>query len=110
MLISVLVASMSDGMEFKLQFGEMRGGLDEMVGQAFVSSFGSFLSLLVFLTVIGTAGFMPGMLSKGRAEYFLSKPVSRTRLYLQKVISLWLVYGAAIVLAGVVIVGKVLRR
>lgn len=67
----------------------------------------SFLSILVFLTVLGTAGLIPSMLSRGRADFYLSKPLSRTRLLLGKLFGIWSVYGAMTVTAGLIVLGLI---
>ncbi|RME19140.1 MAG: hypothetical protein D6800_14645, partial [Candidatus Zixiibacteriota bacterium] len=40
-----------------------------------------YTSILVFLVVLITAGNVPGMLQRGRAEFYLAKPVSRVSLF-----------------------------
>jgi ABC-type transport system involved in multi-copper enzyme maturation permease subunit len=55
-------------------------------------------SLLVFLSVMFTAGVFPQMLERGRAEYYLSKPITRVNLYLMKLTAVWLVYSTLIIL------------
>lgn len=62
-----------------------------------------FLSFMVFLAVLATAGLIPNMLVKGRADFFLSKPLSRTGLLLHKILGIWLVYGAMIALCGSIV-------
>ncbi len=62
----------------------------------------TLLSLLVFITVFVTAGLIPGMLVRGRAEFYLSKPLSRASLLLNKILSIWIVYGGVIVLCGLI--------
>lgn len=62
----------------------------------------TYLSFLVFLTVMATAGLVPNMLVRGRADYYLSKPISRVALLGGKLFSIWLVYGGLIVLCGLV--------
>jgi ABC-type transport system involved in multi-copper enzyme maturation permease subunit len=53
--------------------------------------------ILVFLSVMATAGLIPDMLARGRADFYLSKPLSRARLLLTKVFGIWIVYGCLMV-------------
>ncbi len=68
---------------------------DQFVSPAEVTagSISGFLTLLIFITVLGTAGLVPDMLSKGKSEYFLSKPMSRTSILVSKLLSIFLVYS-----------------
>ncbi len=75
--------------------------LAEMGQSVTISGLDTFLSLLVFITVFVTAGLLPGMLIRGRAEFYLSKPLSRTSLLINKLVGIWVVYGAVIVAAGI---------
>ncbi len=65
-----------------------------------VRGFSVFLTILVFLGAMASAGLIPRMMEPGRAEYYLSKPVSRTRLLLGKVLAIWFAYGLLVVLGG----------
>jgi ABC-type transport system involved in multi-copper enzyme maturation permease subunit len=62
----------------------------------------TFLSLLVFQAVMATAGLVPNMLVRGRADYYLSKPISRAALLVHKLFGIWLVYGALIAVCAIV--------
>ncbi len=55
-----------------------------------------YMSVLVFLVVMATAGSIPSMFVKGRADYYLSKPISRTRLLFARSFGIWLIYGIVI--------------
>ncbi len=70
--------------------------VNQAMGNPALMGFNFFVYVMTFLVVMATAGLIPNMLVKGRAEYFLSKPVSRTRLLLSKVLGVWIVYGAMI--------------
>lgn len=61
--------------------------------EVIAGSLSGFLSLLVFITVLGTAGLVPDMLSKGKSEFFLSKPMSRTSILTGKLLSIFIVYS-----------------
>ena len=67
--------------------------------------YGRVLWLLVFLAVLGTAGLVPRMLERGRAEYYLSKPNSRAAFLASRFLAIWIVYGLLVaVCAGAVAV------
>lgn len=98
--ILLIVASKSMNIEINM---DRAGGEDPFANVAqrvAVGAMDSYFSFLVFLTVMGTAGLIPSMLVRGRAEYYLSKPVSRGSLFLSKLGSIWAVYGATIVVGG----------
>jgi len=61
------------------------------------------VSFLLFLTVLATTGLIPKMLEKGRADFYLSKPNSRSRLLLGKLAAMWVVYGGLMVACGVLV-------
>lgn len=61
-----------------------------------------FLRFCVVIAAFSAASAFPRMLEKGRAEYYLSMPLSRGRLFLLKFISLLAVYGAVILGCAIV--------
>lgn len=61
-----------------------------------------FLWVYVGLTTLVTAGQFPSMLSPGRAEFYLSKPISRKALYFNKLLGMLITYGALIAVCGLV--------
>lgn len=61
-----------------------------------------FMSAMVFLTVMATAGVMPNTLVRGRSEYYLSRPYSRFSFFLYKLLSCWTVYGTVLLTSGLV--------
>lgn len=77
-------------------------GLSEAFGDFLMKAFGAFVSFLVILTVLLTAGTFPVMLVPGRAEFYLSKPISRTWLYINKMAGVLATYGALIVICGLI--------
>ena len=72
-----------------------------------MNSLDAFVAFLVFLAVMASASAIPHMLERGRADYFLSKPLSRRTLLLSKLTSIWFVYGATVVCAGLLVFGTV---
>lgn len=71
--------------------------MENMVSRIMIGVISSFASFLVFISVMATAGLIPRMLEKGRADFYLSKPITRTGLLFNKLLSMWLVYGGLIV-------------
>lgn len=65
------------------------------------------MTALLILAVLGTAGAIPSMLARGRAEFYLSRPLSRRRLLLAKISSVWMIYGAIIVACGIILCGAI---
>jgi len=76
--------------------------LDGMFGNPVLRMLNFFTHILVFFAVLATAGLVPTMFIKGRADYYLSKPISRSRLLISRVMAIWIVYGAMIVCAVLV--------
>ena len=68
--------------------GQLAGGLD------------MYLWFIMWIAVLGTAGLVPAMLEKGRAEFYLAKPISRARLLFGKLCGVWLVYGGILVVCA----------
>ncbi|HOZ07825.1 MAG TPA: hypothetical protein PKW75_06020 [candidate division Zixibacteria bacterium] len=102
-VIAVLMTIASHSMKIEIN---MNSGSEDPIAslaqKVAVGAMDTYFSFLVFLTVMGTAGLIPSMLVRGRAEYYLSKPVSRAALLLYKLFSIWAVYGATIVAGGLV--------
>ena len=88
----------------RMMGGELEGVMEENPFAVDIVAGGLdfFLSLLVFIIVMTVAGIFPNMMVRGRAEFYLSKPMSRTSLLLNKLFSIWVVYGAAMIVAGLV--------
>ncbi len=103
-LVAVLVVLLSSNME--IEFHSMgnvdMGPMTDILRNPVTKALSTYLSFLVFLAVLATAGLMPNMLIKGREDFYLSKPISRSALFLNKLFGIWAVYGAIVVLCGVV--------
>ncbi|MFQ5500644.1 MAG: ABC transporter permease [Candidatus Zixiibacteriota bacterium] len=99
--VSVLAVLVSGGIDLQVQVGadvDIKQA-NQALGNPVMRGFNSLAGFLVFLAVMATAGLVPGMLSKGRADYYLSKPISRSSLLATKLAAIWIVYGAAIVVS-----------
>jgi ABC-type transport system involved in multi-copper enzyme maturation permease subunit len=104
-LVAMLIFHLINRAQLKLQIqtgGELgMGQLDNLVGNLTVQFFSGFVSFLVFLAVMAGAGVIPAMLEKGRADFYLSKPVSRRMLMTGKLFSVWVVYGLTVVICSI---------
>lgn len=102
----VAMAAFYYGSEFqtKIQIqtdGEMMGGeLSQLISGLAVRYLGGYISFLVFLSVMASAGIIPTMLERGRADFYLAKPISRQTLMGFKLLSIWLVYGGTVFIGG----------
>ena len=105
-LVFVIVALLLPKIDINIQTNDtMSQGLFQasLLGAAiWVLSF--FLTIMFFIAVMSTAGLIPGMFQRGRAEYYLSKPIGRKRLLMSKFLSIWLVYGLMVSICGVILV------
>lgn len=103
-MITVVVIFLFRSAEVHIQtqmgFGAEK--LEDVLGNQFLHGLSMFMSFLLFLAVMATAGLIPNMLVKGRADFYLSKPMSRNSLYLRKLGSMWLVYGGIILVCGII--------
>lgn len=63
-----------------------------------------YLGFVLLIAVFGTAGLIPKMLEKGRAEYYLAQPISRAGLLLGKMFGIWIVYGGMMIGVGILMV------
>jgi ABC-type transport system involved in multi-copper enzyme maturation permease subunit len=106
-LIAILVVLLSSNMEFEFH---ATGNVDlEAMSDVFrdpvTKALSTYLSFLVFLAVLATAGLIPNMLIKGRTDFYLSKPISRSSLLLNKFLAIWVVYGATLTVCGIITYG-----
>ncbi len=68
--------------------------INQTLGNPVLRIFNWIMSyVLILVAVFTTAGLIPGMFVRGRADYFISKPISRSSLILSKLFSIWIVYG-----------------
>ena len=93
----VILASRSLEMQFSVE-GVDPQAMSEALGSPRLWLYNKFMYYLVFLSVLITAGLVPAMLSKGRVDYYLSKPLSRKQWLLTKMFSIWIVYGTVMVI------------
>ncbi|MFQ5453518.1 MAG: hypothetical protein ACE5D6_04955, partial [Candidatus Zixiibacteriota bacterium] len=94
--------SMAINIDVQSQGDISSGQISDIIGNPLLRVFSSFMSFLVILAVLVTGGLIPNMLIKGRADYILSKPISRSSLIYNKIFGIWVVYGAVIVVCGLI--------
>jgi ABC-type transport system involved in multi-copper enzyme maturation permease subunit len=83
--------------EFRIETSSIGvSDINRALDNPLLSVLNTYMYVLVFIAVMATAGIVPGMLVSGRAEYYLSKPISRRSLLLSKIASIWILYGAAV--------------
>jgi ABC-type transport system involved in multi-copper enzyme maturation permease subunit len=73
--------------------------------QSAASGLGNFMTVLMILSIISAAFVVARMARKGRIEFYLSKPITRSSLYYGKMISLILIYSTLITLCGSIVAG-----
>ena len=103
-VVSLLVVVLTGNIETNLQIGSSGGlemdDLNEAMGNPALKGFSAFMSVMIFLAVMAGAGLIPKMFDKGRAEFYLSKPLSRPSLLLNKLFGIWTVYSGAVLISG----------
>jgi ABC-type transport system involved in multi-copper enzyme maturation permease subunit len=74
--------------------------LTSMAGDLLINAFDFFVTVLIFLVVMATAGLVPTLLERGRAEFYIARPYGRRSLLLGKFFAIWVVYGAAMTICS----------
>jgi ABC-type transport system involved in multi-copper enzyme maturation permease subunit len=77
------------------------GAIITFVGDWIVGTFGT--AIIMFLSVIMTASFLPSMLNKGTVDLLLVKPIHRTSLFLYKFTGglLFMFLNTAVIMGGI---------
>ncbi len=75
--------------------------ITQFVGDWIIGGFGT--SVIMFLSIIMTASFLPTMLGKGTIDLLLAKPISRTALLLDKFLGglLFMILNTAFIMVGI---------
>ncbi len=76
----------------------------ELVGLVW-SGVNTFIWFLYAMSIFSVIGLIPRMIEKGRAEFYLSKPISRDMLFANKLISVWLIYSFLMIASSLVVIG-----
>ena len=103
-LISMIATIYSSNISLSINGSGQGAGLEDIgfnPTTSFLHASKSLMSFLIFLSIIISAGLIPNMFIKGRADYFLAQPLSRKSLLLKKFISIWVVYGLLVVVCGI---------
>lgn len=104
---SLLIVFLSRGAEFNVHIqtnGEE--DLNPAIGlltNAVLRAISAYLSFLVFLAVMSSAGHIPHMTERGRVDFYLGRPISRTRLLLGRLLALVVVYGGLVAVSGLLV-------
>ena len=104
-IITALIFLAVGSMDISFQsegFGQ--GDLEQLLGNPIMRLLNTFIYMLVFLTVMASAGMFPSMLVKGRIDFFLSRPISRSSLFLNRLLAVWLVYGGLVVACSTIVI------
>jgi ABC-type transport system involved in multi-copper enzyme maturation permease subunit len=101
-LLAVLVTLGVASSDIRIKMGEQgEGALNpEKIP---LGMFYAFMSILVFVSAMVSAASIPSMLGRGRCDFYLSKPISRRSLFLGKLLGLMTVYGALMIVSGIII-------
>jgi ABC-type transport system involved in multi-copper enzyme maturation permease subunit len=77
------------------------GTIIQFIGDWIVGTFGT--SIIMFLSTIMTASFLPSMLNKGTVDLLLVKPIHRTSLFLYKFTGglMFMLMNTAIIMGGI---------
>lgn len=107
-LIAIVITLFSGNVEFNMQsFGSSDTvELEDLgfnVDLGLIKSVNFLLYIFLFLSVMLTAGIIPSMFIKGRADYYLSKPLSRNSLLLKKFFSVLIIYGSLFLGCGLLV-------
>ena len=109
-LLGAFVVLLTRGAEFNMHI-ETQGidpsGIVTALQDPILRVFKAYLSFLLFLAVMGSAVHIPTMFEKGRAEYYLSKPLSRRSLLFGKWTGILATYGSMVIGSGIVIYGLI---
>ncbi len=99
-LFGLLIVFLTRNAEFNIRVQTNGSDLSALMFDPVLSAIKAFLSILLFLAVMASTAHFPTMLERGRAEFYLAKPLSRQSLLLNKYLGLLTVYGGIVMLAG----------
>lgn len=107
-VLSILLAALSRNIDVNIQTSDPAFDMaKQQVHIIAIRSLSAYLAFLVFLAVMASASIMPTMLERGRADFYLSKPISRPSLLISKLLSTWLVYGGMVIISCLLVYGTV---
>lgn len=65
----------------------------------------TFVWFLYAMSIFSVIGLIPRMLERGRAEFYLSKPISRDMLFANKLASVWIIYSLLMIASSLIVIG-----
>jgi ABC-type transport system involved in multi-copper enzyme maturation permease subunit len=88
-------------LDVPIPFPMTLGAIIVFIGDWIVATFG--LAVIMFLSTIMTASFLPSMLTKGTVDLLLVKPVFRTTLFIYKFLGglMFMFLNTAIIMGGI---------
>lgn len=105
--IAVIVVAATSSVDLRVQVTGPRDFSGDsptfFAESAIVKLFGGFLSLLIFLAAMASASLVPNTLERGRADFYLTKPLSRGSFLLRKYCAIWLTYGGIVLACGLIV-------
>lgn len=112
LLLALFAAVGSAQLDFSIQMSdapdELAGGMAAMLIASAVGALGLFIGFLMLITVMLTANTFPNQLTRGRAEFVLSKPMSRSTFFVNKYLGVLVVYGGIITVCALAVGGTLL--
>src|SRR5205823_1961219 len=77
------------------------GSIIQFIGDWIIGSFGT--AIIMFLSTIMTASFLPGMLNKGTVDLLLVKPIHRSSLFLYKFLGglMFMFLNTGVIMGGI---------
>ena len=94
-----LLLARSAEMQLTMEGGDMGAVLSSPI----IYGLNQFLWLMVFVSVMVSAPLIPHMLSRGRVDFYFSKPLSREAIILRKIFAVWALYGGLCVAASLLL-------
>lgn len=106
-LLAIVFAIIASRATFEVRIHSSSGALgDESVALASTllqRVFGAYLSFLVFLAVAASSVHLPSLMERGRAEYYLARPVSRSLLFMGVYWGQLAVYGLIVAVSLLIV-------
>lgn len=110
LLIFIIITILASLSAFGLSFIDTPFSVDTLTPnhpyiQGIVSVLDFHFTVLFTFAVFAVAGLFPSMMQKGRADFYLSKPISRHSLFTYRFTSVFMIYGAMVILSGLISYG-----
>ncbi len=104
-LLALLLVFMSRGMNFQMRIST--SGMESPTGiptptELYGFAFSGYMSGLVLIGLLCAGGIIPHMFSRGIAEFYLSKPMSRSNILWNRFVGLVVIHSGLIAVAGLI--------